>query len=366
MQNAKVYFIDFHTTLRENILQKLARLMKRAGFDQLDFANRFTAIKIHFGEPGNLAFCRPNYVKVIVDRIRENGGNAFLTDCNTLYVGRRKNALDHLDTAYENGFSPFSTGCHVIIADGLRGLDDIAIPVHGRYVQEAKIGRAIADADNIVTVTHFKMHELVGLGGTIKNLGMGCGSRAGKMEMHAEGKPQVNQDVCIGCGSCKRNCAHDAITIVKKKASIDHSKCVGCGRCIGSCPVDAAEPCFDAAMEVTGCKIVEYAQAALAGKQAFHLSFLCDISPFCDCHSENDVPIVPNIGILASTDPVAIDQAAADLVNAQKVVAGSLLDGKKTSGDYFHDVHPTTDWHPIMDYAVEVGLGTSQYSLVRV
>lgn len=340
--------------------------MKRAGFDKIHFANRFAAIKIHFGEAGNLAFCRPNYIKVIVDQVRANGGDAFLTDCNTLYVGKRKNALDHLATAYENGFTPFSTGCHILIGDGLKGIDDVSVPVNGRYVKEAKIGRAIVDSDILITVTHFKMHELVGVGGTIKNIGMGCGSRAGKMEMHSSGKPTVDQNVCIGCGSCVKNCAHNAITVTKKKAAIDHAKCVGCGRCIGSCPVDAAQPDFDAAFEITCHKIVEYTKAALSDKPAFHLSFLCDISPFCDCHSENDIPVVPNIGILASFDPVAIDVAATDLVNNQKVTAGSILDGKKTTGDYFHDVHPTTNWRAVTDYAVEFGLGSDKYELIEI
>ena len=194
MEKAKVYFADFRTTLTENLQQKLTRLMKAAGADQIDFDKKFTAIKLHFGEPGNLAFLRPNWAKTVADFVKERGGKPFLTDCNTLYVGGRKNALDHLDSAYLNGFSPFSTGCQIIIADGLKGTDEAYVPVEGgEYIKEAKIGQAIMDADVFISLTHFKGHEASGFGGALKNIGMGCGSRAGKMEQHNAGKPQVDQ-----------------------------------------------------------------------------------------------------------------------------------------------------------------------------
>ena len=238
---------------------KLRRLITTAGIKNIDFADKYVAIKIHFGEPGNLAYLRPNYAKVVADVIKEAGGKPFLTDCNTLYVGGRKNALDHIDTAYTNGFTPFSTGCHVIIADGIKGLDESYVPVpDGEYVKEAKIGRAIMDADILISLTHFKAHEGTGFGGAIKNIGMGCGSRAGKMEMHSSGKPSVNQEKCVGCGMCIRNCAHDAITITDKKASINHTKCVGCGRCIGACPKDAVHPGSDHSNDILNKKMAEY------------------------------------------------------------------------------------------------------------
>ena len=159
MEASKVYFTDFHTTPEENLLQKLRRLAKTAGIDNIDFQNHFAAIKLHFGEPGNLAYLRPNYARALADLVRELGGIPFLTDCNTLYVGRRKNAVDHLEAAYENGFNPLATGCQVIIGDGLKGTDEALIPIEGDYVSEAKIGRAVADADVILSLTHFKVHE---------------------------------------------------------------------------------------------------------------------------------------------------------------------------------------------------------------
>ena len=310
MAKSKVYYTNMRTTLSENLLQKLARLVKTAGMlDGIDFNNKYTAIKIHFGEPGNLAYLRPNYAKVIVDLIKEQGGRVFLTDCNTLYVGRRKNALDHLDAAYEDGYNPFATGCHVIIADGLKGTDEELVPINCEYVKEAKIGRAIMDADIVISLNHFKGHEMTGFGGALKNLGMGCGSRAGKMEMHSAGKPLVVEDKCVGCGACSRICAHGAAVVTDKKASIDHNKCVGCGRCIGVCPMDAVIASNDESNEILNKKIAEYTYAVIKDRPNFHINLVVDVSPCCDCHSENDVPIVPNVGMFASFDPVALDMA---------------------------------------------------------
>ena len=281
MEKSKVYFTNLRAGFGSNLLEKLERLIKTAGIGNIDFQNKYAAIKIHFGEPGNLAFLRPNYAKVVADVVKELGGKPFLTDCNTLYVGRRKNALDHLDAAYENGFSPFSTGCHVIIADGLKGTDETLVPIDGDYVKEAKIGTAIMDADVFISLTHFKGHEATGFGGCLKNIGMGCGSRAGKMEMHSAGKPHVETERCVGCGSCQKDCAHSAITITNRKASIDHSKCVGCGRCIGRCPVDAVSPASDEANDILNCKIAEYTLAVVKDKPCFHISLVIDVSPYC-------------------------------------------------------------------------------------
>lgn len=162
MEETKVYFTSFKTSEHENLIQKLHRLMKQAGFESIDFNEKYATIKIHFGEYGNLAFLRPNYAKVVADYVKELGGKAFLTDCNTLYVGSRKNALDHLDTAYVNGFSPLQIGCHVLIGDGLKGTDETIVPIDGEYVKEAKIGHAIMDADVFISLTHFKGHETAG------------------------------------------------------------------------------------------------------------------------------------------------------------------------------------------------------------
>ncbi|MDR3312349.1 MAG: DUF362 domain-containing protein [Spirochaetaceae bacterium] len=364
-----VYFTTFRTIpFQESRPQKLRRLVLAAGMDTIDFDGRYAAIKMHFGEPGNLAFLRPNYARVIADLVREKGGKAFLTDCNTLYTGGRKNALDHLDVAYENGFSPLQTGCHVLIADGLKGTDEALVDLpDGTYVKQAKIGRAIMDADVFISLTHFKVHEQTGIGGAIKNIGMGCGSRAGKMEMHSAGKPHVSQSRCIGCGACAKQCAHSAVTINAGKAAIDPAKCVGCGRCIGACPKDAVRPASDESFDILNRKMAEYTAAVVRGRPAFHIALVCDVSPCCDCHPENDVPIVPDVGMFASFDPVALDQACADAVNRQPVLAGSWLAEKAHSGqDHFIDAHPETDWQGQLEHGEKLALGTRHYRLVEI
>lgn len=373
MEKAKVYFTSFKATGNENLLQKLHRLMKTAGFEQIDFQDKYAAIKIHFGEYGNLAFLRPNYARVVADYVKELGGKPFLTDCNTLYVGSRKNALDHLETAYVNGFSPYQTGCHVIIGDGLKGTDETLVPIDGEYVKEAKIGHAIMDADVFISLTHFKGHEMAGFGGTLKNIGMGCGSRAGKMEQHCEGKPSVDQSQCVGCGACSRICAHGAPVIENGKARIDHDKCVGCGRCLAVCPKDAIAADFADSVAMLNYKMAEYSLAVCKDRPCFHVSLICDVSPNCDCHAENDIPIIPNVGMLASFDPVALDQACADLCNQMQPVEGSVLgENIKKHGseehehDHFHMTHPDTEWKSCIAHAVKIGLGTDQYELKTI
>ncbi len=367
---SKVYFTTMKTTLQENLQQKLIRLIKKAGMGSIDFDKKYTAIKIHFGEMGNLAYLRPNYARTIADFIKAQGGKPFLTDCNTLYVGGRKNALDHIETAYINGFTPYSTGCHILIADGLKGTDEQMVPVRGgKHVKEAKIGQAVMDADIFISLNHFKGHEATGFGGAIKNIGMGCGSRAGKMEMHSSGKPVVFSGKCIGCGACLKICAHDAITITDKVALIDHEKCVGCGRCIGVCPVDAVQPGWDEANDVLNEKMAEYTWAVLHDRPHFHISFVIDVSPNCDCHAENDIPIVPDIGIFASFDPIALDVACADAVNRELPVKGSILaenSAVDVREDHFATVSPATNWRSAVDHAVNIGVGNREYELITL
>ncbi len=368
MKKSKVYYTDMHVTDEENTQAKLARLIKTAGLGDIDMKKKFVAVKIHFGELGNLAFLRPNYARTVVDVVKELGGKPFLVDCNTLYVGSRKNALDHLETAYTNGFSPFSTGCHVLIGDGLKGTDEVEVPVPGgECIKSAKIGRAVMDADVVISLNHFKCHEMSGIGGAVKNVGMGCGSRAGKMAQHQGGKPKVDQAACIGCGKCRRVCAVEAPVIANKKATVDQKLCVGCGRCIGVCPTDAMEANADGSCEDLSKRMAEYAVAVLRDRPHFHVSLVMDVSPFCDCHSSSDVPIVPDVGMFASADPVALDQACAEMVNKQPVQLGSMLsacDSKEK--DYFTRIHPVTNWHDCIDHAAKLGLGNTKYELVEI
>lgn len=365
---SEVYFSDMHVGMGDSILDKFRRLLVKAGIDRIDFEDKFVAVKLHFGEVGNMAFLRQQYAKVLCDHIKERGGKPFLTDCNTLYVGYRNNALNHLDAAYMNGYNPLSTGVHTIIADGLRGTDEREIPVEGgEYVKEAKIGAAIAEADILISLTHFKGHVNAGFGGALKNIGMGCGSKKGKMEMHSSGTPRVSARNCIGCGMCVKNCANDGVHVINKKAVIDEEHCVGCGYCIAYCPKGAIMTKWDEAKPVMNKKIAEYTKAVLSGKPSFHISMLIDVSPDCDCDSCNDIPIIPDVGMFASFDPVALDQACVDAANQQPVIPGSAAEkGKHEHQDVFKMVHPDTDWEAGLIHGEKLGLGTRQYELITV
>lgn len=368
MQKSNVYFCDFATGMRESVLNKFNRLIQKAGIDQINFENKYTAIKVHFGELGNLAFMRHNYARQLVDYIKKRGGKPFVTDCNTLYVGQRSNALDHLDCAYMNGYNPLTLDCQVIIADGLRGLDETLVPINGEYIKDAKIGSAIMQADILISLNHFKGHEAAGFGGAIKNLGMGCGSRAGKMEMHYAGKPSADPDICIACGKCVDSCGQDAIFFNDKNiAMVDQDKCAGCGRCIGQCPINAIAPNEDNSCDILNYRMAEYTLAVVQNRPTFHISLVNDVSPYCDCYALNDIGIVPDIGMFASFDPVALDRACADAVNAQPARTGSMLAGHDHDhADHFKAIHPDTNWNVCLEHCEKLGIGTQSYALIQL
>jgi len=359
---SKVYYTTMKQIKNENLLGKLERLVKAAGIEDIDFQNKFVAIKIHFGEPGNLAYLRPNYARRIVQVIKSLGGKPFLTDCNTLYVGRRKNGLDHLEAAYENGYNPFQTDCHVIIADGIKGTDEEEVEINLDFVKKAKIGKAIVDSDIIISMNHFKGHGLAGFGGALKNIGMGCGSRAGKHEMHSSGKPFVKEVNCRACLACIKNCAHGAITLTNKKAVIDHNICLGCGRCIGVCNFDAVSVDWAEGSANMNKKVAEYTYAVINNKPSFHINFIMDVSPSCDCEGANDLPIVSNIGFLASFDPVALDKACVDLVNKAPMINHYHDEGN----NHFHAINPNTSWEAGLIHGEKIGIGTQNYMLIEI
>ena len=282
---SKVYFTDFCTGTSETLPQKLSRLILSAGIDQIDFKDKYVAIKIHFGELGNMAHLRAGYARVLVNIIKDLGGKPFLTDCNTMYVGSRKNALDHLETAYLNGFTPYSTGCHILIADGLKGTDDVAVPVEGgEYVKFAKIGRAVMDADIVISLNHFKGHEEAGFGGAIKNLGMGCGSNEGKRDMHSAGRPLVDPEKCVGCGTCAKYCAHEGPQPDGKVMKINWVNCMGCGRCVDVCP-----------MELKPLKFYKYAALGDAEKLLAENIMDCFSCKCCEYICSSKIPLVSKI-----------------------------------------------------------------------
>ena len=376
METAKVYFTDFRTPYGGDTMpEKLKKLIRKAGIAQLNLEGQFVAIKIHFGELGNVSYLRPNYARAVVDVVKELGGKPFLTDCNTLYPGSRKNALEHLYCAWENGFTPLTVGCPILIGDGLKGTDDIEVPVQGgEYVKNAKIGRAVMDADVIISMTHFKGHEATGFGGALKNLGMGCGSRAGKKEQHNNGKAYVQQEICRGCRRCMRECANNGLVFdpETRKMHVDKEHCVGCGRCVGACNFDAIDFEDPNSNQMLNYRIAEYAKAVVDGRPQFHISLVMDISPNCDCHEENDAPILPDVGMFASFDPLALDQACVDACMKCEPLPNSQL-GEHMRDPHFVDHHdhftnstPESEWQSCLSHAEKIGLGTRDYELIRL
>jgi uncharacterized Fe-S center protein len=369
---SKVYFTNLRANPSLNLLKKLELLIRKAGIGTIDLNNKIAAIKVHFGEPGNLSFIRPNFVLVMVKFLKSKGARPFLTDTNTLYYGRRSNAVDHLKAAYENGFNPLVTDCPVIIADGLRGADFTEIKINLDHCKTAKIGKAIADADVLVTMTHFKGHEMTGFGGALKNLGMGCASVGGKLELHSTSTPVVVAENCTGCRICEKYCAQEAIAVgADNIAQIDLQRCVGCGQCVAVCQYNATQVVWSNSSELVNCKIAEYTYAVVREKAAFHVSFIMDVSPDCDCWNFNDYPLVPDIGIAASFDPVALDQACADLVIKAPSLQGCRINNMEnhqdhTGKDKFKIVHPNTHWEAGLIHAEKIGLGTRRYDMVNV
>jgi len=368
---ATVWFADLRAGTTQNLLSKLERLLAQAGLAERIGKKHLVAVKIHFGELGNTAYVRPVYVRRVVERVRGLGARPFLLDTNTLYVGSRGDSASHYETAIANGFDWSAVGAPVVIGGGLRGTRFAAVPVNLTHYREVEIAPEIADADAVVGITHFKGHEMSGFGGTLKNFGMGCASRQGKLSMHSTTGPHVDRESCAACHSCVRWCAFGAIRIDPEDDTvrIDPEHCSGCGACLPTCPAGAIRIDWNQDLRGMQERMAEYAYGALHPKRdrAIFLNFLMQISPLCDCYPFADAPLVPDIGILASTDPVAIDQASVDLVNAQPGHPLSRHAAELGPGeDKFRAAAPRVDWGIQLAHAEHIGLGTRSYSLVAI
>ncbi|MBI5231198.1 MAG: DUF362 domain-containing protein, partial [Coriobacteriales bacterium] len=324
-------------------------------------------VKLHFGEKGNTGFVQPIFLREVVARIKEQGGKPFLTDSNTLYRGARGNAVDHLQTAIQNGFGYATVEAPVVIADGIDGRDGVDVPIEGgRHFDCVRLGAAVVHADAMVVVTHVKGHEATGIGGALKNVGMGSGTRAAKQRMHSDLKPEVTDEKCTACARCIKSCPVEAISAIgpDRVAVIDYELCYGCGECVAACPHGAIGIQWKTEPEAIQQKIVEHVAGALANKaeKTIFLSFVTNVSPDCDCWHFSDAAVVRDIGVLASTDIVAIDQAAHDLVTAAEGIPGTRGEGLSAGEDKFKAI-TGIDGTVAMAYAQSMGLGTTEYEL---
>ena len=367
--NSKVYFANLRTrTDKSNKISKIKNLFDRAGFNELIQPGDLTAVKLTFGERGSDGFISPVFVRQVVDKIKERGGNPFLTDTNTLYSGSRHNAVEHLLTALEHGFDYTVTGAPIIIADGLHSENIAEVQIGKKHFDKVKLAKDIVGANSAILLSHFKAHEMAGFGGAIKNLAMGGAPALGKKEQHAL-KIVVDQEKCIGCKKCSAVCPEQAITVRDKKAGVAEDKCIGCGECLTVCPVKATGMDWATDLEAFLERMTEYGYgfAKSHEKRIGYINFLLNITPDCDCVPWSDAPIVPDIGFLASTDPVAIDQASYDLVNKQLGFSGSLLSCNCAAGaDKFQGLRSHVDGTVQLRYGEEIGMGSRAYELIEI
>ncbi|MEM2926365.1 MAG: DUF362 domain-containing protein [Candidatus Bathyarchaeia archaeon] len=355
---------------------------------------QIVAIKVHFGERYTQAYIRPIYVRKVVDKVKELGGRPFV--CDTLFSGGRvlrddtgeavwsRRALEEgLLTAAMNGFTNETMGCPVLFADAPSGLGYKEHPFKGRYLQKVYIASAIAEADVLLSLAHFKGHDVMAIGGALKNVGVGCSSKRGKWWIHHNAKLNVDPSKCTGCGECLRQCPVGAIEIVGGKARIISELCVDCAFCLDYCQAGAFTSRTFPSIEEQEARVGESAAGIIdyfKGKAAF-VNLAMDIVPLCDCDAFQGIPIVPDIGVLASKDPVALDRACVDLVNASIGIPGSMADEarvlepgveklntiarmrwKATPGA----THVAPDWKVMLEAAENLGVGRQKYRLVRV
>jgi len=353
---SQVYFIAANDA--NNICfvnQQLKILLEKSRiFDFIQPEDK-VGIKVHFGEEGNTGFVRPQHLRIICDEISKKCTETFLSDANTLYRGRRLNSEDHLKLTAEHGFTKEATGVDVFIPDDNKKEDKIDVRIDEKNIKIAKLARIFIDLDALVAVSHFKGHILTGFGGALKNIGMGCASREGKLAQHCDLAPVVHLDNCSGCGECQLVCPTGAIHIENNKSKVDALKCIGCASCLAACPNMAMFIDFQAGDKIQE-KIAEYSLAVLKNKKekVGFINFAIRINQECDCWGMDNPRIGPDVGLFASTDPVSIDKASFDMI---KKVCGK---------DIFKTAHPKQNGLKHLEYAQKLGLGNIDYDLIQL
>ena len=362
---------DAHEVKENNLINKVERLYDSLGFGEAIRKRDLVAVKTHIGERGSHRFLRPLYIAVLVECVRKSKGRPFVTDTNTYYVDHRHNAYEHHMSAQRHGFYPPVINAPFIVADGLVGADHVQIKINGEHYKEVKIGSAIHQANAMIVASHFKGHVVTGFGGALKNIGVGCASRDSKIGIH--GAIALISDRCTNCGKCITTCPAKAIQRenLNNNPVVDTDICQSCGACSLVCTFDAIDPDWD-----LGCiytkeevqeRMVEHAIAAVKGKEdkTIYFNFLLDITPDCDCEPWSDVPIVKDLGIMASIDPVALDQASIDIVNQQQGISGTMLEQLEPGGDKFRSMNGV-DWSAQLIHGEKMGLGSRKYKIIKV
>jgi|SRR5690554_4796148 len=356
-QQAQVFFVALADGAGEEaVLAGLKKLFGRAGISKVVDPGDLVGIKLHVGEEHNTTHVSPALIRELVTEVKKVRGLPFLVETSTLYRGERENAVKHLLHGHKHGFGIERVGAPMIMADGLLGDSELEVEINGELNKSVMIAREAMTADALIAVSHPTGHLGTGLGACIKNLGMGLASRKGKMRQHSQMNPRVKADHCRFCKKCMQWCPQEAITEVKGKAYINEERCFGCGECLAVCGFGAIKYDWNQESAVLQKNMAEHAYGVVKNKQGkcFFLNVLINMTKDCDCLDANQKKFLPDLGILASTDPVAIDLATLDLT--------ARLNGKNLA----QLAHPRLDPMVQLRHAADLGLGGLKYDLIEV